>query len=1071
MQSPTTISGFHLSRQQRYLRSRQTDRPGINQMLLSMRGMLDRERLRQALETVVARHESLRTKFCQPATLTVPLQVVEPQGSVAWEEVDWSAVSNPGQIDWERAIATVRQQARDRFKSLEHLPTIRAVLGQRSDGQHWLLVSVPALCADVQSLHNLAIELTHAYAGRDRDLIPDEDIVQYPQFAAWQQELEADETDEDAAAGAAFWAQLDNPALNPPLCKYQSSKSGAGHLQTLEIPWQGSVGDFSNLTDPDEAAALLAAWLVVLWRQTERQEFAIGVASQQRSDEELDGGLGAFQYQMPLPGRLDSEMSFTNLVRQVRKDWRQLDSWQDYFQPESCIELPVGFEYLEVPTLTGASSVSLEVDRIWTNSDRSSLRLTCLAQDGRLRAELHYNPETFSAGAVRALAQQWQAAVTHAGKNPEVSLGDISLLGKGEWPTAPIGGTVSTPSSELGQLSLCIHEQFARIAQQLPHRIAVVDEGECLTYRALERRANQLAHALQDLGAGPDIPVALYVNRSVEAIVAILAILKAGSAYLPLDPALPASGVAYRLQDAGVSLILTQQELLSRLPADAPTVFCLETEELDRYPATVPQSSTEPEHLAYLIYTSGSTGKPKAVAVEHRQLMAYTCGAIARMQLPPNANYASVSTLAADLGHTMVFPSLLQGGTLHLLSTERICESQAFATYCQQHEIDCLKIVPSHLQALLQGPNPGDVLPRQRLILGGEASQWSLIDLIFAQLPTCRIFNHYGPTETTVGVLTHEVTAESIATAIAATVPIGAPLPGVRAYLLDPQLRPVAVGVPGELYIGGPTISRGYLNKPQLNTERFITYLCPSDRGNHNSTKIEPIKLYKTGDRARLLPDGALEFLGRVDRQVKLHGFRIELGEIEALLTQHETVKEAVAVVREDRPENPVLVAYITSAVETAVDTSELRQYLQTRLPDYTIPSLFIVLKALPLTPNGKVNLRALPAPEKVQPELSPNFIAPRTELEETIAAVWCEVLQLDVVGVHDNFFDLGGHSLLATQVLSRLQEAFDIDLPLQQLFDARTVAEIAVVIEEVVLAEVTALTEEEAEELLHDAN
>ncbi|MEO0948461.1 MAG: amino acid adenylation domain-containing protein, partial [Cyanobacteria bacterium J06641_5] len=737
-------------------------------------------------------------------------------------------------------------------------------------------------------------------------------------------------------------------------------------------------------------------------------------------------------------------------------------------------DLPVGFEYLQVPTLRGANSASFEINRLWTDSDRSSLRLTCLAQDDRLRAELHYDPETFTRDAARALAQQWQAAIAHVGKNPEVSLEGISLLGENEWLTAPIARAVSIPSSELPPPHLCAHDQFALIAQQLPHRIAVVDEGQCLTYRALERRANQLAHALQDLGAGPNIPIALFTDRSVEAIVAILAILKAGSAYLPLDPALPSDGIAYRLQDAGVSLIVTQQELLSRLPADAPPVFVLETgglEDLDRYPATVPQSSTEPEHLAYSIYTSGSTGQPKAVTVEHRQLMAYTYGAIARMQLPPDANYASVSTLAADLGHTMLFPSLLQGGTLHLLSTERVRESQAFANYCQQHTIDCLKIVPSHLQALLQGSNPGEVLPRQRLILGGEACQWSLIDRILAQQPSCRIFNHYGPTETTVGALTYEVNAESIAATISATVPIGMPLSGVRTYLLDPQLQPVAVGVPGELYIGGPTVSRGYLNKPQLNSERFISYLCPGDRDGGSSTAGEPIRLYKTGDRARLLPDGSVEFLGRVDRQIKLHGFRIELGEIEALLTQHEAVKEAVAVVREDRPGNPVLVAYVTGTTDTALDISGLRQHLQVRLPDYTIPSLFIVLKALPLTPNGKVNLKALPAPEKVRPELSPNFVAPRTELEETVAAVWCDVLQLDVVGIHDNFFDLGGHSLLATQVLSRLQVAFDIDLPLQRLFDARTVAEIAAVIEEIVLAEVEALTDEEAEELLSDAN
>ncbi|PZD72648.1 Linear gramicidin synthase subunit D [Acaryochloris thomasi RCC1774] len=1032
MQSQT-LSGFQLSTQQRQLWSLQTEQAHCNQILVSLKGDLDRGKLRQALETVVKRHESLRTIFRQPATLTMPLQVVEPQAPVSLQRVEEN-------ITLEQAIADIRQQPH----TLEQLPVIKAVLGGQAK-EYWLLLTVPALCADHHSLHLLVTELAQHYGGQR--LTDSEELVQFSEFVTWQQSLE---NDEEASAGQDFWQRrVELPSLSAPLSRRNAPSDNQTEVHKIQL--SKSVQEQLS-SSPNSGAILLASWLVMLWRQTEQPDFTIGVIPQHRSDPELESGIGAFQQPLPFLGCLSESISFATLVQHVQQEWEQLEEWQDYF-PGVEQKHSVGFEYQTIPLLS-AGDLAFEIDRIW-GSCNIPLHLTCTAQGNTFKAALYYSSSLLSQEAIKIFTSQWQAVLTHALENPEQSLGNIPLTLKQEELPSPIKIDPGT------QLLDCFHQQFAQQALQKPNQTAVVYEEQQLTYQALEQRANQLAHALQHCGAGPDIPVALYLERSVDAVVAILAILKSGSAYLPLDPALPTAGLAFRLEDAKVPVIITQTELLPNLPSDSPPIFCLEAEQerLQQYPIKPPQSQATPENLAYLIYTSGSTGQPKPVAVEHRQLMTYVYGIIERLQLPPSASYASVSTLAADLGHTMLFPSLCQGGTLHLLATERVCDSQAFADYCQQQQIACLKIVPSHLQALLKGPSPSGVLPQQRLILGGEVCRWSLIESIMALQPHCQIFNHYGPTETTVGVMTEAVTTESIAEAISATVPLGIPLDGVQVYVLDAHQKPVPIGVPGEVYVGGRTVGRGYLNRPQLTTERFITLPVGINSAEE--------RLYKTGDRARLLPDGSYEFLGRIDQQVKLHGFRIELGEIEAVLTQHDAVKETVVVVREDQRDNPMLVAYVVRT-KTVTDTADLRQYLQTQLPDYMIPSLLVVLKILPLTTNGKVNRQALPIPEKVRPELSQNFVAPRTETEVAIATIWCDILQLETVGVTDNFFDLGGHSLLATQVLSRLRETFQIELPLRRLFDAHTVAEIADVIEEVLIAEIEALSDDEAEEQLN---
>ncbi len=471
------------------------------------------------------------------------------------------------------------------------------------------------------------------------------------------------------------------------------------------------------------------------------------------------------------------------------------------------------------------------------------------------------------------------------------------------------------------------------------------------------------------------------------------------------------------------------------MPKTQANIVCIDTDIPTVSESYTPRGSSD--NLAYVIYTSGSTGTPKGVAIEHRQLLNYLHSIQEKLNLPSGASFATVSTFAADLGNTVIFPALCFGGCLHIISQERATDPEALGEYFGRNPIDCLKIVPSHLAALLNSSQPKSILPGKRLILGGESANWSLIKTLRNLAPSCSVFNHYGPTETTVGVLTYQVEFDKIGCDFD-TVPLGHPIANTQIYILDSYLQLVPIGVPGELYIGGDNLGRGYLNRPELTAEKFI----PNPFDTQAKTR-----LYKTGDLARYLPDGNIEFIGRIDGQVKIRGFRIELGEIEAVLGQHPDIAQAVVVAREDEMAQKRLVAYLVSEQKQAPTHKEIRNFLTSKLPEYMVPSAFVILKSLPLTSNGKIDRRALPAPDEMRPELTGNFVAPRTNIEEVLAAIWAEVLKLEKVGIYDNFFELGGHSLLATQVISRVRQAFQVELPLHRLFESATVADFAVAI------------------------
>ena len=582
----------------------------------------------------------------------------------------------------------------------------------------------------------------------------------------------------------------------------------------------------------------------------------------------------------------------------------------------------------------------------------------------------------------------------------------------------------------------CIHLLFEKQVERTPELRAVKSQGEGLSYVELNRRANQLGHYLRNLGVGPDVRVGICMKRNVEMIVGVLGIMKAGGAYVPLDPAYPEERLRYMMEDAGILIVLTQKEVEAGLRSSGIWLICVDEEEemarIAQESQQNPAAGAAMENLVYVIYTSGSTGKSKGVGIEHRQLANYVKGILRELKgsgLSQGAKYATVSTLSADLGNTVIYPSLVSGGELHVIDEDHVMDGQRLGEYFEREQIDCLKIVPSHLQGLRAARGGEKVMPRRVLVVGGEASTWQWVKEWTATCE-CSVINHYGPTETTVGVLRYPI-PKGPTGQTGETVPIGQPLGNVQAYVANKDMQLAPIGVVGELYIGGAGVGRGYVKRPELTAERFV----PDPFSGAGQ------RLYRTGDLVRRNKDGNIEFLGRADQQVKIRGFRIELGEIEAALRQRPEIEHAVVVVSESEDGNKRLVAYVTAngsdqdrPGSATIDIEALRTQLGLSLPDYMVPAAYVVLDKLPLTANGKLDRKALPSPDSGA-YITRDYEAPVGEVETTLARIWAEVLKVDRVGRNDNFFELGGHSLLAITVIERMREA-GLILEVGALFD-----------------------------------
>ncbi|WP_248796628.1 amino acid adenylation domain-containing protein [Pseudomonas sp. MWU13-2105] len=998
-------------------------------MAVRLSGGLDEPALGRALEQLVRRHESLRTRFV--SVDGVFHQEILEQSGVNLVRVDVLATGTDSVEEHLKSL--VRAELSAPFDLLQG-PLLRVRLFRLGEAEHVLTLCMHHIISDGWSGEVLVREFIRFYQGPRLELpaLP----IQYADFAIWQRAwLEAGEGERQLA----YWkAQLgdEHPLLELPLDHERPahpSYRGAIVHSDLTAALSAQLKSLARQNGQTLFMLSLAALAVVLSRYSGQADIRIGAPNAGRSREELEGLIGFFVNTQVLRVQVDERVTFQQLLEQVKQVVSGAQSHQELpfeqlveaLAPERHLgHNPLFQVKINQNVLAAASAgdkahdLSVEAFAIDVTDARFDLALDFTDTAQGIEAGFTYATDLFEAATIERLAASWRQVLeqlAHAAEQPLLAqpAGAARAI---EHRTAP------WPFTDF----LALWEQGRRIGHGRP---ALHAAGQAIDYDELERRSNRLAHYLRAQGLGRGDVIALCQERSFEWVVGLLAVLKTGAVYLPLDTAQPRERLQQLLKDSAATLLM-------HAPGDAKSAGLGICPVLAHDPGQWADCAAEPlairvlpEQPAYIIYTSGSTGQPKGVLISHRALANYVQALLQRLDLASGASLALVSTIAADLGHTQLFGALASGRPLHLMAAEHAFDPDGFAAYMAEHRVDVLKIVPSHLQGLLQAARPADVLPRQLLVLGGEASPWALIEQIRRLAPECRIVNHYGPTETTVGILTHEVQARL---AGCRTVPVGWPLANAQARVLDAWLNPVAERVAGDLYLGGAGLAQGYLGRAAMTAERFV----PDPESLHGE------RLYRAGDRARL-SDGWVEYLGRADDQVKIRGYRVEPGEVAQVLQGLDDVREAVvlALPLDSDASRLQLVAYCVPEAGTELAVETLRQSLLAELPEYLVPAHIVALERLPLTANGKLDKRALPKPGVA----GKRYTAPVGEIEEKLAAVWADVLKLERVGSSDNFFELGGDSILSLQIIARAKRQ-GIKLSPRQLFEKQTIGQLATV-------------------------
>jgi amino acid adenylation domain-containing protein len=1070
------IEGFALSPQQSQLWNLMKAGGGssyVARCAVLIEGDLDKQALRSSLDNLIWRHEILRTTFHLFPGLRTPTQVIAGAELLALVEHDLTTAAVPEQ---DALIARLYENLLNSYV-LEQPHPLQAALVRVATHRHVLLLGLPALCADAATMHNLLEALANEY-GLAREVEAQAEAqaepLQYADLAEWQNELlEGPDTE----AGRDFWRVKDQAVSGWVLPRLRREQAvGSEHefeprVMRVEIAADLAerVRAYAAGEGVPEAAYYFACWQVLLWRMAGESPLLCGLYCDGRTHGSLKEALGPLGKILPVSCVLQPDQTFTDVLRMAGEQMQEAARWAVYFAPRAAnesrsIETPEGQNSRAGPPCHAGKDASstapcffplcyewgeqeeamLAAGLSWTMlesaviGDRFEVKLRAVRKrDGSVVIELNYDQHLFASEEMTLLVERY-LCLLHDTRNfesgSEQSLIELEVLGQRE-RRLMIDDWNQTRSNygEARGLARLFEEQ----AERTPEAIALVFEKQELTYRELNLRADQLARYLRNRDVNPDSLVAVYLERSAEMVVALLGVLKAGGAYVPLDPMNPRARLTLILEDAGAAILLTQERLIEGLPEHSSEVVCLDRDwkEIARASSDTPRQEITADNLAYVIYTSGSTGKPKGVMVSQGAIFnrlkwgqqAYPLGATDRV--------LQGAAFGFDFSVWEIFAPLCAGACLVIPPPWGHQDSALLVKLIAAEAITAVHFVPTLFQLFLEEPGVADCRSLKYIFSGGEALPAALQERCFDYFEAT-LFNQYGPTEATIDATFWECRpGEGEPT----YVPIGRPIANTDVYLLDARVQPVPIGVPGELCIAGVGLARGYLNRPELTAERFMPHPFSSERG---------ARLYRTGDLARYSVDGSIEFLGRLDHQVKLRGTRIELGEIESILTRHPEVKEAALAVCGEGLHEKLLVAYIVARHAEPPTVGELHSFLKERLPDHMIPSAFVTLNELPLTPSGKVDRRALPQPDHNRPALAESLVLPRTVVEEVLAGVWCKVLKLEQVGIHDNFFELGGHSLLVIQVISRVREAFHVDLPVRRVFETATIAELAEVIE-----------------------
>jgi surfactin family lipopeptide synthetase C len=1013
----------------------------FTQVWFDIEGYLDADLMEEAWAQVVDRHAILRSAFSMRNSER-PLQAVFRGLPLEFRRDDWRQL-----LVSERDQRLAEFLNSDRAQGVDLLkpPLVRCVLLRLAEKLHVFIISFHHILLDGWSLSLLIQEMFDLYRRRVVGEIPALPSTRpYSDYIAWLQR-------QDTAAPESYWrktlagfrapVQLDFDEGDPQADDNDVADQGL----RLSADITEALQEFCRENGLTLNTAVLGAWALLLGRYSVTTDIVFGVVTSGRSINlpGVECMTGLFINTLPVRARILLDCSVVDWLRLLQLDLSEarqyeysslgeIHGWSEIPRKTPLFETTVVFENYPVDETLSQAQAGPRIRAAHAIEKPSYPIAVTIGPGAELSIKITHRPKRFSATAINRMLDTFSCLLTQIPENPNQLISELRQLGNLERQI--IFGQANGASRK--EEAVPVHRLFESRAKQSPETIAVLSECGAMTVAAMNRYANRLARYLKELGAGPGALVGIYLERDWLLLPTLIGIWKAGAAYVPLDPAYPKERLAYMLNDACATVILTQRRLVGELPHVAASVVCLEEEwnRLEAYDSGNPEWVSGPAELAYVIYTSGSSGRPKGVMVNHGGLANYLSWAVENYGVGNGHGAPVHSSLSFDLTVTSLFCPLLAGQPVVMLPQGRELEGLV-EMLVSSPRYSFVKLTPAHLQILNQVVPPEVASAvAQVLVIGGEALNYEALQFWQTYAPDTRLINEYGPSETVVGSSVYEVCIAG-----RGAVPIGRPIANTRLYVLDAELGPVPVGVAGDLYIGGVGVGEGYLNKPALTAEMFVPDPLSDELG---------ARLYRTGDRARWRSDGELEYLGRLDQQIKLRGYRIELGEIEAALVEEAAVRQCVVVVREEMGGEKQLVGYLVLDDERCAEQwSELRQRLERKLPEYMIPSTFVVLDRLPLTLNGKIDRSALPPPDQTRPgfvETDQEYVPPQTHIEQIVANVWEELLMVDRVGLYDNFFDLGGHSLLMLRVHSRLRKMLGREFPFVDLFRYPTVSALA---------------------------
>lgn len=1077
------IEGFRISEQQKRLwLLLQQNRKHYFQMMLCLKGRIEQAILVKAVKHVFNRHEILRTSFCRVPDVKFPLQVIAEEAPLFWVEEDISTCSSDEQSI---CLAEIRQREVTLLSTNLEEPVWRIILVKCSPLQHALLFTLSPLCVDKISCDNLYCEITQQYQAMLQNKAPqEEEVVQYVQYAEWQHDIQS----EESSLGTTHWEQFlaqrgENPRLSFKQLKNRQGRN-MPELFVCSLPdkLRERIETLAQRNTLPISQVLLACWMILLRRLSGSNYVKVECFCDGRTDEALSLSIGPFARFLPVGIQMGAQVPFMEILRQVSFTTEQIYQWQDYCLATQQQGTDAGgayfYEYGAKPSPYITTDLTFSVDQLAASAEPVKLKLSCYQAASKILIEWAYDSCAFMESDIKRIASYFETLICSACDAPQTPIEALELQSQHDSDLL-VQALNRQYDPSIEDSPDCVQKLFEIQTTYAPQQRALLYKETEITYAELNIQANQLARYLQTLNVGPEVRVGIYMDRSIEMVIGLLAVLKAGGVYVPLDPAYPQERLEMILQDADVHIVVlqNQRDASAFAPNMRKVILDRDRWRIEQQDRANLNTDVWPDNLAYIVYTSSTTGRAKGVAISHSSLCVYIRALHRQIEVDASDIYAHTASFAFSSSMRQLLLPLSHGATVFIASTEQRKNPIALFDAFRAQSITVWDVVPTFWQSVLQVLTPDQITGNAlRLIVSAsEALKTNLVHhwkRAYKGKPSPNIVNMYGQTETAGIVSLYPLSDEEESDTT--VVPLGKPTACVRLYILDHSLLPAPAYIPGNVYIGGMSLARGYLNQPELTAERFI----PDKFGNRAGAR-----LYNTGDVAYSTGDGFVEFVGREDYQVKLRGIRIMPGEIEAALSMYPDVQDAVVLGHEEHAGEIRLIAYIVPKAGKEPSSGNLQAFLRDRLPDFMIPSTFLLLEALPLTSTGKIDRQALPPVNFSRPKLTNIYTAPQTESEKRLVQIWEQVLGITPIGIDDDFFELGGHSLQAVRLVFVIQQTFQIDFSLAHFLSAPRIVNQANVINKqlvqqerstdvsLLVADLEQLAEDELQELLHEVD